>query len=125
MTFAELHAAVTAGTSWNELTDGLRHEFARKLRARLREAFDEEQRDWLGRWWLRVTPAQVTAANNLLPPNVRITPRVGLDGLLYVSADLLTDCQPGETYEAIAAPLKLRLLVRKADTDWPAAAGII
>lgn len=120
MTLAELSDAVAAAnTSWNGLPAELRQEILDKLRPRLREGFDGPQRNWLRKFWLRVTAAQVTGANNLLPPSVRITPRTGLDGLLYVSADLLTDCQPGETYEVIATQLKLRPLVRKEDNEWP------
>lgn len=120
MTLQELSDAVAAAnTSWNGLSAELKQEILDKLRPRLREGFDGPQRDWLRKFWLRVTAALVTGANNLLPPTVRITPRVGLDGLLYVNADLLTDCQPGETYEVIAAQIKARTIVRKQDNEWP------
>lgn len=121
MTLAELSDAVAAAnTTWNGLSAALKTEFSGKLRARLREAFDDPQRDFFRKWWLRVTAAQVTAGNALLPPGVRVSARLGLDGLLYVNADLLTDCQPGETYQAAATALKARTLVRKQDNEWPA-----
>lgn len=120
MTLQELSDQVaSANTTWNGLSAALRSEFADKLRPSLREAFDQPQRDWLRKWWLRVTAAQVTGANALLPPRVRVSARTGLDGLLYVSADLLTDCGPGETYEQFAVQMKQRTLVRKEDNEWP------
>lgn len=121
MTLQELSDAVAAAnTNWNGLSAAIRQEFSDKLRARVREAFDDEQRQWLRKWWLRVTEPQVTGANALLPANVRVSARTGLDGLLYVSADLLTDCGPGETYAQFETALKLRTLVRKEDNEWPA-----
>lgn len=120
MTLSELSDAVAAAnTSWNGLSAALKTEFSAKLRARLREAFDDPQRDFFRKWWLRVTAAQVTGANALLPLNVRVTARLGLDALLYVNADLLTDCQPGETYAQFETALKARTLVRKLEIEWP------
>lgn len=123
MTLQELSDAVAAAnTNWNGLSAAIRQEFSDKLRARVREAFDDEQRQWLRKWWLRVTAPQVTGANALLPAKVRVSARTGLDGLLYVSADLLTDCGPGETYAQFEVALKQRTLVRKEDNEWPAPA---
>lgn len=120
MTLAELSDAVAAAnTNWNGLSAAIKTEFSEKLRAKLKEAFDDPQRDFFKLWWLRVTAPQVTAGNALLPPNVRVTARTGLDGLLYINADLLTDCQPGETYAQFETALKLRTLVRKQANEWP------
>lgn len=121
MTLSELSDAVAAAnTTWNGLSTALKGEFNAGLRAQLKAAFNNPQRDFFKLWWLRVTAAQVTAGNALLPPGVRVTARLGLDGLLYVNADLLTDCQPGETYQSAATALKARTLVRKQDNEWPA-----
>lgn len=122
MTLSELSDAVAAAnTSWNGLSAALKTEFSAKLRAKVKEAFNDPQRDFFRLWWLRVTAAQVTAGNALLPPSVRVTARVGLDTLLYVNADLLTDCQPGETYAQFETALKARTLVRKLEIEWPIA----
>lgn len=122
MTLSQLSDAVAAAnTTWNGLSAALKGEFNAGLRAQLKTAFNNPQRDFFKLWWLRVTAAQVTAGNALLPPGHRVTARLGLDGLLYVNADLLTDCQPGETYAAAATALKARTLVRKQLNEWPAA----
>lgn len=120
MTLAELSDEIAAAnTTWDELAQTLKIEFGAKALARGKEAFDNEQRDFFSKWWLRVTAAQVTGANALLPENVRVTARLGLDGLLYVNADLLADCQSGETYNAIKSQLQARTLVRKQLDEWP------
>lgn len=120
MTLSELSDQIAAAnTSWNGLSAALRQEFGAIARARIREAFNDPQRDFFAKWWLRVTAAQVTAGNALLPPNVRVTARRANDGLLYVNADLLTDCQDGETYAAAKNALQARTLVRKQLNEWP------
>lgn len=123
LTIAEISDQVaTANTNWNGLGASLKSEFGAKLRARVREAFDNPQRNFFKNWWLRVTAGQLATGNGLLPANVRVSARTGLDGLLYINADLLTDCQAGETYAAVRTQLQGLPLVRKFDMDWPAPA---
>lgn len=120
LTISEISDQVAAAnTNWNGLSAALKSEFSAKLRARVREAFDNPQRNFFRNWWLRVTAGQLATGNGLLPANVRVSARTGLDGLLYINADLLTDCQAGETYATVRAQLQGLPLVRKLDNEWP------
>lgn len=48
--------------------------------------------------WLGCTQDDVDAINALLPANTRVAPLIDIEGTLFLGADLLTDCEEGQTY---------------------------
>lgn len=79
--------------------------------------FTQRQRDFFAQWWITVTPAQVTAANKLLPANTRITPIQLTDGTLVVNADLLTDAiDDRATYGLVRSALN-NIVIRHVTPD--------
>ena len=84
--------------------------------------FTSLQRDLLHDWYLPVTSGQLAAANAALPKGIAISGRADSEGVLWVNADLLTDCaQPGDTYNAIGGLLIALPLTKKPDSDFPSA----
>ena len=69
--------------------------------------FNDEQRYWLRRWFLSVTPELVNQLNSLLPSNTRISP-IEYKGQLYISSDLLSD---EKTFGTVHSLLKDRKLI--------------
>lgn len=83
--------------------------------------FTDAQRELLRDRWLPVTETQLAKARSLLPERVSIHAIADIDGDLWLSADLLTDCmEPTDTYSAIA-PILATLPITLLDGDrWPA-----
>lgn len=104
---------------WNDLTSTEQAVLQAALMPGV-DGFTDEQRAYLGRWWLQCTQADVDAVNALIPPpeNTVITARTGLDGNLYLSADLLSDALQGK---ALSHTLDiLKTLVLRYQPEWPA-----
>lgn len=59
--------------------------------------------------WLACTQAQVNAINAALPPKTRVAPLKDSTNALFLGADLLTDCEPGQTYAEAGALIKALL----------------
>lgn len=78
--------------------------------------FTAEQIELLRDRWLPVTEDQLAQMRSLLPQRVGVAPIADIDGGLWLSADLLTDCMElTDTYHAIAevlAVLPITLLSR-------------
>lgn len=97
--------------------------FAPDQRSLLRETlrpdgpFTEAQRELLRDRWLPVTETQLAEARSLLPQRTGIHAIADIDGDLWLSADLLTDCmEPSDTYAAIA-PILAVLPITLLDGD--------
>jgi len=69
--------------------------------------FTEQQRAWLGDFYLLVLPEQLAAMRAvLLPQNRDLSPREAVAGQLVLGAHLLTDCmEPTDTWHSIASTL--------------------
>ncbi|MBE9157897.1 hypothetical protein IQ265_13835 [Nodosilinea sp. LEGE 06152] len=79
--------------------------------------FTPEQRELLRDRWLPVTESQIAQMRSLLPRWVGVAPIADIDGGLWLSADLLTDCMEGtDTYHAIA-PMLAMLPITLLDSD--------
>ena len=88
-------------TAWAEFTKEQRDLLSEILRPD--GPFTDEQRELLRDRWLPTTSEQLAQARDLLPPKVGVARKVHVDGGLWLSAYLLTDCiQPTDTYHAIA-----------------------
>jgi hypothetical protein len=116
MTLAQV-ATLLRGKKWNDLTN------AQQLAVRAELApvlgFSGAQRNWLNRWWLQCTQADVDAINATLPAGTRVAP-VDIGGVLHLGADLLTDAQQGETFYR-ARSILARLTIAEAVYTPPAA----
>jgi len=68
--------------------------------------FSEQQRAWLGDFYLLVLPDQLAAMRAVLPSGLDVSPRETIDGQLVLGAHLLTDCiEPTDTWHSIASTL--------------------
>lgn len=104
----------TSPIAWMNCTPGQRS----LLRETLRPdgPFTPEQQELLRDRWLPVTENQIAQMRSLLPTHTDVNPIADIDGELWLSADLLTDCMDGaDTYNAIApilATLPITLVSR-------------
>lgn len=55
-----------------------------------KNGFSPEQRQWVAKWWLSCTQADVDAINATLPAGTRVE-AISINGGLYLGCDLLTD----------------------------------
>lgn len=95
-----------APQSWNDLDEPTRDAF-RLLRT---VPFTPMRRYYLNLWWLAASQETVDDLNDIAPPNFRIEGRLGLDDVLYIGCDLLTDSVdygPLNNMEAILTTLPI------------------
>lgn len=79
----------------------------------------DEQYQWIRQWFLVASPAKIKAWNEALTKSIRVGGTVTKRRQTVLSADLLSDCGPGQTYEAIGEELKACKLVKLAAKDFP------
>jgi hypothetical protein len=82
-------------------------------------SFTDDQRFWLGKWVLPVTPEQVSDLNALMPPHNVIAPREAEDGSLWVNSDLLSDALDGGRLSALLPILETLPLTYAPGIVWP------
>ncbi|WP_017302612.1 hypothetical protein [Nodosilinea nodulosa] len=82
--------------------------------------FTSEQQELLRNHWLPVSEDQVAQMRALLSGPMNIAPITDINGELWLSADLLTDCMEStDNYYAIASILVFLPITLKPSTDFP------
>lgn len=118
-TLIELSAPlVDSPLPWSQLSAEQREAF-RWLMPEPGVGFDEDQRFYLNRWWLPVTPEQVGELNSLMPPNSRVAPRLDGDGNQWLCADLLSDAADDGRLAALWPILSELPLTYRTPEMWP------
>lgn len=105
-----------APQSWINLDEPTRDAF-RLLRT---VPFTPLRRYYLNLWWLAASEQIIDDLNDIAPPNFRIEGRLGLDDVLYIGCDLLTDSVdygPLHNMEAILTTLPITY---RLPEHWPA-----
>jgi len=115
----ELSAPLVAEPkSWAELTEEQQEAF-RWLLPEPGIGFSDEQRYWLNFWWLPVSAEDVSALNELMPANHRLSARADADGNLWLNSDVLSDAIDGGPWAAIWSTVSTLPLTYRAEESWP------
>lgn len=90
------------------------------------EGFTDEQRAFVGGYWLEVEDTQVADINDAMEAAnspLRVAARADTQGFSYLSAGLLVDTAEGRPMAAAAGILQALNVVAGDGIEWPAVEG--